>query len=77
MEGDIRLVGGKAVWEGDVQIFFCGSWKSVAYGGYRHYYFTSQVVCRQLGYSLYSKSNSRCACRLTVCMLDCCAMVQL
>ena len=54
-EGDIRLVGGRYMWEGRVEIFLHGVWGTVSDDG------TSStdavVVCRQLGYNTFSKAH--------------------
>ena len=52
-EGDIRLVGGRYLWEGRVEIFLSGVWGSVNHNG--AYSDDAKVVCRQLGYNTYSR----------------------
>ena len=52
-EGDIRLVGGRYLWEGRVEIFLHGVWGTVSDDGASHN--DAEVVCRQLGYTTYSK----------------------
>ena len=52
-EGDIRLVGSGNSWEGRVEIFLSGVWGSVSDDGAGTT--DARVVCRQLGYSSYSK----------------------
>ena len=52
-DGDIRLVGGRYLWEGRVEIFLSGVWGTIS-----HDWATStgaRIVCRQLGYNTYSK----------------------
>ena len=53
-EWDIRLVGGKYLWEGRVEIFLHGVWGTFCDDG--AYTNDASVVCRQLGYTIYSKS---------------------
>ena len=50
-EGDIRLVGGKYLWEGRVEIFLFGVWGTVSDD--RAGTAAARVVCRQLGYNTY------------------------
>ena len=47
-EGDVQLVGGRNDYEGRVEVFQDGEWKTVCdrYWGREE----AQVVCRQLGY---------------------------
>ena len=52
-EGDIRLVGSGNPWEGRVEIFLSGVWGSVSDDGAGTT--DARVICRQLGYSSYSK----------------------
>ena len=52
-ELDIRLVGGKYLWEGRVEIFLHGVWGTFCDDG--AYTNDAFVVCRQLGYTIYSK----------------------
>ena len=52
-EGDIRLVGGKYLWEGRVEIFLSGVWGTVSYDGAHRD--EAVIVCRQLGYNTYRK----------------------
>ena len=56
-EGDIRLVRGRHPWEGRVEIFLSGVWGTVCDDGARA--IDASVVCRQLGYSTYSKLVNR------------------
>ena len=51
-ENDIRLVGGRHLWEGRVEIFVSGVWGTVDGDGAR--YTEAAVVCRQLGYDTKS-----------------------
>ena len=52
-EWQIRLVGGRFLWEGRVEVFLSGEWGTVADdGGYTD---EAEVVCRQLGYSTSSE----------------------
>ena len=57
-EGDIRLVGGKYLWEGRVEIFLQGVWGTVSDNG--AYSNDASVICRQLGYNTYSKVHYEC-----------------
>ena len=54
-EGEIRLNGSYAynLWVGRVEIFLSGEWGTVCDDG--AYYEAARVVCRQLGYNVYSK----------------------
>ena len=52
-EGDIRLVGGRHLWEGQVEIFLSGVWGTVSDDGAE--FTDAVVVCRQLGYNTQSK----------------------
>ena len=52
-KGDIRLVGGRYLWEGRVEIFLFGVWGTVSHDGAGTA--AAVVVCRQLGYTTYSK----------------------
>ena len=53
-DGDIRLVGGSSVNEGNVQICYSNAWGSVCDDSWGSS--DARVVCRQLGgYSSYSK----------------------
>ena len=54
-EGDIRLVGGRHMWEGRVEIFLLNIWGTVS--DYGTSYTDATVVCRQLGYSTLSKTH--------------------
>ena len=47
-DGDIRLSGGEAVYEGRVEVCFDGVWGTIYYAGWSGK--DSTVVCRQLGY---------------------------
>ena len=52
-KGDIRLVGGRYLWEGRVEIFLSGDWGTISHDGASH---TNAVIaCRQLGYNTYGK----------------------
>ena len=52
-EGDIHLVGSGYSWQGRVEIFLSGVWGTVSDDGAGTT--DAAVVCRQLGYSTYSK----------------------
>ena len=52
-EGDVRLVGGRYLWEGCVEIFVSGVWGTVS--DYTASHTEARIVCRQLGYNTYSK----------------------
>ena len=58
-EGDIRLVGGRHLWEGRVEIFLSGVWGTISDDGPSNTGGPSNtaaaVVCRQLGYKTKSK----------------------
>ena len=59
--GEIRLnrKSGNKLWEGRVEIFLFGEWGTVCDDGTDHN--DARVVCRQLGYHVYSKwSYSQC-----------------
>ena len=49
--GDVRLVGGKYMWEGRVEVFSSGVWRSFEkpYSSRQNDF--AKVVCRQLGYN--------------------------
>ena len=52
-EWDIRLVGGRVLWVGRVEVFLSGEWGTVSddyYSGTQN----AKVVCRQLGYNTSS-----------------------
>ena len=55
-EGEIRLIGSKS-WEGRVEIFLSGEWGTVCRNGAGTY--DARVVCRQLGYNVYSKHSDQ------------------
>ena len=55
-EGDIRLVGGRYLWEGRVEIFLSGAWGTISDDVPS--YTASAVVCRQLGYKTNCKKYS-------------------
>ena len=60
-EGDVRLVGGRTLQEGRVEICKNNIWSTVCHG----YWGVpdSMVVCRQLGYSVLGKLESNyCVC---------------
>ena len=52
-EGDIRLVGGRYLWEGRLEIFLSGVWGTISDDGATST--NAEIVCRQLGYTTYSK----------------------
>ena len=61
-DGDMRLVGGAADYEGRVEICVNSVWGTVCYGNSRYSYGYNywqqrdgQVVCRQLGYQELGK----------------------
>ena len=47
--GEIRLVGGKNLWQGYVEMVLFGTWRKINY----FYNKGAQVICQQLGYSPY------------------------
>ena len=54
-EGEIRLnrSSGRNLWVGRVEIFLSGEWGTVCDNGVDNN--DARVVCRQLGYNVYSK----------------------
>ena len=52
-EWEIRLVDGRFLWEGRVEVFLFGEWGTVTDDG--AYTTDARVVCRQLGYSTSSE----------------------
>ena len=55
-EGEIRLNSSSSynIWVGRVEIFLSGEWGTVCDNGGANVY-GARVVCRQLGYNVYSK----------------------
>ena len=54
-EGDIRLVGGRYLWEGRVEIFLSGVWGTISDDMAYYYRDNAVIVCKQLGYNTFSK----------------------
>ena len=52
-EWEIRLVGGRVLWEGRVEVFLSGEWGTVTHDGADD--LAAIAVCRQLGYDTSSK----------------------
>ena len=52
-EGDIRLVGGKYLWQGRVEVYLSGVWGTISSSYWSVDYSDAAVVCRQLGYNTY------------------------
>ena len=54
-EGDIRLVGGRYLWEGRVEILLSGEWGTISHDGASN---TNAVIaCRQRGYNSYGNTK--------------------
>lgn len=51
-DGDLRLVGGFAEYEGRVEVCLNGAWGTICAGGYHNSWdeHDARVVCRQLGH---------------------------
>ena len=54
--GDVRLVGGSSQYEGHVEVYYSGGWRSACYSGWNQE--ASSVVCKQLGYGLVAGVTS-------------------
>ena len=70
-EGKIRLIGSKS-WEGRVEIFLSGEWGTVCDNGASS--IDAQVVCRQLGYNIYSKHSDQTLERVMCVRCVCCIL---
>ena len=64
-EGDIRLVEGRYMWEGRVEMFLRNAWRTVSDDGTSST--DAAVVCRQLGYNTFSKTHYESAFWFSMC----------
>ena len=48
--GEARLVRGSSQYEGRVEVYYSGEWRTACFGG--RGYDASRIVCKQLGYGL-------------------------